>query len=135
MVTCRIEHMLVETFTNQSGGRYPPKTLNLLICGLNRHLADGKHDNKFTVLEKTDQRTYFELPWLNISSCLYQSTKVGFRVWVRDFGFSRSLLIVAYIVQLWSNWIKILVVWFSMNVISILYPNYRTLLRLISIPY
>ena len=51
-----------EEVTNQSGGRYPPKRLNLLICGLNRHLADGKHDNKFNVLEKTDRRTYFELP-------------------------------------------------------------------------
>ena len=72
-VTCRIEQMSAETLnfwltkfkeevTNQSGGRYPPKTLNLLICGLNRHLVDGKHDNNFNVLEKTDRRTYFELP-------------------------------------------------------------------------
>ena len=44
-----------EEVANQSGGRYPPKTLYLLICGLNCYLADGKHDNNFNVLEKADQ--------------------------------------------------------------------------------
>ena len=33
---------------------YPSKTLHLLISGLNRYLADGKHDNNFNVLEKAD---------------------------------------------------------------------------------
>ena len=66
-VTCRIEHMSAETLnfwltkfteevTSQSGGRYPPKTLYPLICGLNRDLADGKHDNNFNDLEKADRR-------------------------------------------------------------------------------
>ena len=50
-----------EEVTNQSEGRYPPKTLYLLICGPNRYLAGGKHDNNFNVLEKAD-RSYFQLP-------------------------------------------------------------------------
>ena len=41
--------------TNQSAsGQYPPKTLYLHICGLNRYLANGKHDNYFNVLEKAN---------------------------------------------------------------------------------
>ena len=53
---------------------------------------------------------------------------------VRDFGFWRCLLIVAYMSNCeLSNWIKILVVWSSMNVISILHVNYRILISVISI--
>ena len=47
--------------TNQSAGQCPPKTLYLHICGLDRYLAGGKHDNNFNVLEKAD-RSYFQLP-------------------------------------------------------------------------
>ena len=66
-VKCRVEDMSAETLnfwltkftkevTSQSGGRYPLKTLYLHICGLNRYLANGKHDNNFNVLEKADRR-------------------------------------------------------------------------------
>ena len=37
--------------TNQKGGRYPPKTLNLLTCALNRHL-----EMKYNIHDKNDRR-------------------------------------------------------------------------------
>ena len=59
--------------TNQSAsGQYPPKTLYLHICGLNRYLTDEKHDNNFNVLEKAnghilDSRDYtFPRVYINL---------------------------------------------------------------------
>ena len=58
--------------TNQSAGQCPPKTLYLHICGLNRYLTDGKHDNNFNVLEKAnghilDSRDYtFPRVYINL---------------------------------------------------------------------
>ena len=39
-----------------TGERYPPKTLYLVVCGLNRHLCDVKGDTGFNVLDRSDRR-------------------------------------------------------------------------------
>jgi hypothetical protein len=41
---------------NQSGGRYPPRTLYQIVCGLNRHLLDINAENSVNMLSKGDQR-------------------------------------------------------------------------------
>lgn len=40
----------------RNGGRYPPKTLYLVVCGLNRYLSDVKGEKAFSVLDKADKR-------------------------------------------------------------------------------
>lgn len=60
--------------TNQSGGRYPPETLYLLICGLNRYLANGKQDNSFNVLDKADRTwRYFEITLFLVFISIYKA--------------------------------------------------------------
>ena len=36
----------------QTGERYPPKTLDLLVCGINRHLGNVQGQKAFNILEK-----------------------------------------------------------------------------------
>ena len=40
----------------QTGERYPPKTLYLLVCGINRHLGNVQREMAFNILEKSDRR-------------------------------------------------------------------------------
>ena len=40
----------------QTGERYPPKTLYLLVCGINRHLGNVQGEMAFNILEKSDRR-------------------------------------------------------------------------------
>ena len=40
----------------QTGERYPPKTLYLLTCGINRHLGNVQGEKAFNILEKSDGR-------------------------------------------------------------------------------
>ena len=40
----------------QTGERYPPKTLYLLVCGINRHLGNVRGEKAFNILEKSDRR-------------------------------------------------------------------------------
>ena len=37
----------------QTGERYPPKTLYLLVCGINRHLGNVPGEKAFNILEKS----------------------------------------------------------------------------------
>ena len=39
----------------QSGEQYPPKTLYLLVCGINRHLGNVYGESAFNILEKSDK--------------------------------------------------------------------------------
>ena len=39
-----------------NGERYPSKSLYLIICGLNRYLADIKGEKGFDILDKRDSR-------------------------------------------------------------------------------
>ena len=40
----------------QTGERYPPKTLYLLACGINRHLGNVQGEKAFNILEKSGRR-------------------------------------------------------------------------------
>ena len=40
----------------QTGERYPPKALYLLVCGINRHLGNVQREKAFNILEKSDRR-------------------------------------------------------------------------------
>ena len=40
----------------QTGERYPPKTLYLLVCGINRHLGNVQEEKAFNILEKSGRR-------------------------------------------------------------------------------
>ena len=40
----------VSEAAKQTGERYPPKTLYLLMCGINRHLLDMKGGDSFYIL-------------------------------------------------------------------------------------
>ena len=40
----------------QTEERYPPKTLYLLVCGINRHLGNVQGEKAFNILEKSDRR-------------------------------------------------------------------------------
>ena len=42
----------------QTGERYPPKMLYLLVCGINHHLGNVQGEKAFNILEKSD-RTIF----------------------------------------------------------------------------
>ena len=44
-----------------TGERYPPKTLYLLVCGINRHLSDMKGDTGFNVLDRIDIKCQFNM--------------------------------------------------------------------------
>jgi hypothetical protein len=39
-----------------NGERYPPKSVYLIMCGLNRYLADIKGEKGFNILNKRDSR-------------------------------------------------------------------------------
>ena len=72
-----------EEITNQSVGRYPPETLYLPFCGLNRYLA--KNNNSFNVVEKADRRQHMDIFWTPVikSLLVFKSNnklKVRFRV-------------------------------------------------------
>jgi len=62
----------------QTGERYPPKTLYLLVCGINRHLGNVQGQKAFAYWKKL---TFFEaicpymsiLLFILISRDLYQS--------------------------------------------------------------
>ena len=41
---------------NKNGGRYPPKTLYQIVCGVSRHILDVNAENGINVLNKSDQR-------------------------------------------------------------------------------
>ena len=43
----------------QNGQRYPPKSLFLLICGINRHLLDLKSEDRVNILAKSERRLVF----------------------------------------------------------------------------
>ena len=40
----------------QTGERYPPKTLYLLVCGINLHLGNVQGEKAFNILEKSYKR-------------------------------------------------------------------------------
>ena len=42
--------------------RYPPKTMYLLVCGINRHLGNVQGEKAFNILEKSEggKTTFFE---------------------------------------------------------------------------
>lgn len=46
----------VTEVAKRNGERYPPKSLYLLICGINRHLLEVKKDNGVSILAKGDRR-------------------------------------------------------------------------------
>jgi hypothetical protein len=43
---------IVSEVAKENGERYPPKTLHLLICGINRYLTDVHGENSFNILGK-----------------------------------------------------------------------------------
>ena len=49
---------------NQSGGRYPPRTLYQIVCGLNRHLLDINAENSVNMLSKGDQLQLLNILYL-----------------------------------------------------------------------
>ena len=60
-----LEHMSADNFwlckficegVKQTGERYPPKTLYLLVCGINHHLGNVQGEKAFNILEKSDRR-------------------------------------------------------------------------------
>ena len=66
-LTCRIEDMSIDSLNywlskfvsevaKHNGERYPPKTLYLLICGINRYLTDVHGENSFNILGKGERR-------------------------------------------------------------------------------
>ena len=46
---------------NRSGERYPPRTLYLIICGINRHLQNTNGEDSFNILAKEDKRLVHEV--------------------------------------------------------------------------
>ena len=40
----------------QNGERYPPKSVHLLVCGINRQLSEAKGEEAVNVLDKSDRR-------------------------------------------------------------------------------
>ena len=40
----------------QTGERCPPKTLYLIVCGINRHLGNVQGEKAFNILKKSDRR-------------------------------------------------------------------------------
>ena len=46
----------IQDVANKKGGRYPPRTLYVVICGLKRHLAEVKGASAFNPLGYTDKR-------------------------------------------------------------------------------
>ena len=40
----------------QNGQRYPPKSLYLLLCAINRHLSDVKGEGALNIFDKADRR-------------------------------------------------------------------------------
>ena len=66
-LTVNLEHMLPNTLhfwlckfvcevAKKNGERYPPKTLYLLICAINRYLSETGGENALNVLNKADKR-------------------------------------------------------------------------------
>ena len=41
---------------NKSGGRYPPRSLHLIVCGLSRYLREVNAEKGFNPLFKGDER-------------------------------------------------------------------------------
>jgi len=41
---------------NKAGGRYPPKTLYIIVCGINRHLQEINAENGINIMNKSDLR-------------------------------------------------------------------------------
>ncbi len=46
---------------NRSGERYPPRTLYLIICGINRHLQNMNGEDSFNILAKGDKKLVHEV--------------------------------------------------------------------------
>ena len=42
----------------QNGERYPPNSLYLLVCAINRHLSQTGGENSLNVLNKADKKQY-----------------------------------------------------------------------------
>ena len=47
---------LIQEVANKKGGRYPPRTLYGIICGLKRHLEEVKGASAFNPLDYKDKR-------------------------------------------------------------------------------
>ena len=52
-LTVPLEHMSPNTL---NGERYPPNSLYLLVCAINRHLSETGGENLLNVLNKADKR-------------------------------------------------------------------------------
>ena len=66
-LTVLLEHMSTNTLNfwlsmfvcevaKQNGERYPPNSLYLLVCAINRHLSETGGENSLNVLNKADKR-------------------------------------------------------------------------------
>lgn len=67
----------VQEVANKKGGRYPPRTLYGLVCGLKRHLEDENKGNALNPLDSSDKR-YF------LGSCAFvKCAFILFRVVVK----------------------------------------------------
>ena len=66
-LTVPLEHMSPNTLNfwlskfvceaaKQTGERYPPNSLYLLVCAINRHLSETGGENSLNVLNKADKR-------------------------------------------------------------------------------
>ena len=66
-LTVPLEHMSPNTLNfwlskfvcevaKQNGERYPPNSLYLLVCAINRHLSETGGENSLNVLNKSDKR-------------------------------------------------------------------------------
>ena len=49
---CKFIHEVAK----QTGERYLPKTLYLLVCGINHHLGHVQGEKAFIIMEKSDRR-------------------------------------------------------------------------------
>jgi len=46
----------IRAVAKQTGERYPPKTLYLLVCDINRHLGNVQGEKALNILEKSYRR-------------------------------------------------------------------------------
>ena len=46
----------VQEVANKNGGRYPPRSLYRIVCGLKQHLEDVNGGNALNPLDSTDKR-------------------------------------------------------------------------------